>query len=297
MKRGAAARRVAIALAVAALVAVAFHPALRWLGLRWTAADGYFSHGPLVPLACLWLAWRRRAELAAALARTPAPGTWWGLALIVPALLLGAAAAYLRFDGPAALALFALLLPGLALLFGGVACLRVLAFPCAFLLFAWPLPMFAVTGAIGVLKRLVVGGSTALVNLFGAGVRAEGSFLVLPGGARLLVDDECSGLKSALALVALGAFMAGTARGLAPVARCVHFALALPVALFANVVRVTLLAALGRLGGAGLAARLHDPSTWGVYVVALAAYVLLERLLRGRGTPSPPTHANSGATG
>jgi len=84
---------------------------------------------------------------------------------------------------------------------------------------------------------------------------------VLPGGDRLLVDDECSGLRSALALVALGTYVAGTAREL-PGAR--------------------------RLGAGdpadrGEAARAwHDPSTWGVYAVAIAACVLLERALRPR---------------
>jgi EpsI family protein len=275
------------ALALAACTAVAFWPSLQWLVARWSAPDGYFSHGPLVPAASLWLAWRGRARLRAA----TGDGSWWGLAWIAPALAFGVASAWLRKDSPAALALL-FLLPGFALLFGGRERLRALAFPLAFLAFAWPFPMFAVVEAIDFLKRIVVPASCALVNLFGAGMQARGSFLLLPGGGRLLVDDECSGLKSALALVALGAFMAGTARGLGKKTRVLLCALALPIAVVANVFRVALLAAIGRVGGVAEANRWHGPSNWAVYVVAIAIYVGLERLLRGkRGVPSPPPPA------
>lgn len=280
-----------------ALTAIAFGPSLAWLVERWSASDGYFSHGPLVPVASAWLVWSGRARLRAA----TGGGSWWGLAWIAPALALGVASAWLRKDSPAALALL-FVLPGFALLFGGRARLRALAFPFAFLVFAWPLPMFAVVEAIDRLKRIVVPASCALVNLFGAGVRARGSFLLLPDGGRLLVDDECSGLKSALALVALGAFMAGTARGLGGKARVVLFALALPIAVVANVARVSLLAAIGRIGGVAEANRWHDPSSWAVYVVAIAIYVGLERLLRrkksGTAEPAPaPTLSPATASG
>lgn len=272
------ASKAAAALALAALAAAAFWPSLRWLVERWSAPDGYFSHGPLVPFAALWIAWRERERLRA----TPRRGSWWGLALLVPALALANGAALIRRDSPAALALIVLLLPGLVLLFGGRERLRLLALPLAFLLFAWPLPLIAVVGALDLLKRIVVPASCALVNLFGAGVAARGSFLLLPDGGRLLVDDECSGLKSALALVALGAFMAITARGLSRRARLLLLVLALPIALAANVVRVALLAAVGASAGAARAGQLHDASTWSVYVVAIALYLLLEWKLRRR---------------
>ena len=266
------------AIALALLAAAAFWPSLRWLVERWREPEGYYSHGPLVPLAALWIAWREREQLRA----TPRLGSWRGLALLLPALAIGTLAALLRFDSPAALALIALLLPALVLLFEGGARLRRLALPLAFLLFAWPLPSIAVVGTIDLLKRIVVPSSTALVNLFGAGVAARGSWLLLPDGGKLLIDDECSGLKSALALVALGAFMAATARGLSKRGRLVLLLLALPVALAANIVRVALLAAVGAYGGAERAGSLHDPSTWGVYLVAIALYLLFEWRLRRR---------------
>ena len=274
------------ALALAACTAVAFWPSLQWLVARWSAPDGYFSHGPLMPAASLWLAWREHARLRAA----TGDGSWWGLLWIAPALAFGVASAWLRKDSPAALALL-VLLPGFTLLLGGRERLRALALPLAFLAFAWPFPMFAVVKAIDLLKRIVVPASCALVNLFGAGMQARGSFLLLPGGGRLLVDDECSGLKSALALVALGAFMAGTARGLSRKARVFLFALALPIAVVANVFRVALLAAIGRVGGVTEANRWHGPSNWAVYVVAIAIYVGLERLLRGKRGETPPPAA------
>jgi len=265
-------------LAVAVATAAAYAPLFPWLLQRWRAPDGFFSHGPLIPLACAWIVWRRRARIAAA----AGAGEWRALAAVVPALAGLVAATALRFDSPA-LASLLLLLPGLVWLLGGPALLRQLAFPLAFLAFAVPWPMELLVDVVQGLKLSVVAASAALVNLLGAGVTASGSFLLLPGGDRLLVDDECSGLKSALALVALGTFMAGTAQGIGRGGRLLFAALALPVALAANVLRVALLAGVGRLGGAGRASDWHGPSTWGVYAVVVVAYLLLERRLR-RGT-------------
>src|SRR5262249_22423147 len=69
-------------------------------------------------------------------------------------------------------------------------------------------------------------------------------------------------------------------------------ALALPIAVAANVLRVTLLAVVARAGGVERARAWHDPSTWGVYAIVLAAYVMLERKLR---KPVPAASAPAGA--
>ena len=259
------------------LVAAAFVPLAPWIWSRWQAPDGFFSHGPLVPFAAAWLAWSRRAAFAAALA--PAQGDWRALLLAVPSLALLLGATFARVDSPAAFALL-LLAAGLAWLQHGARFLRAAAVPLGFLVFAVPWPMEFLADAVQTLKQVVVTASSALLAALGTGIRAAGSYLILPDGERLLVDDECSGLSSAIALLALGAFMAGSATTLSALRRLLLFSLALPVALIANLVRVVVLAVIGRASGAAAVGGWHDATNALVYVVAIGVFVLVERLLR-----------------
>lgn len=264
------------------LVAAAFAPLAPWIWSRWQAPDGFFSHGPLVPFAAAWLAWSRRRELAEACAQRR--GDWRALLLALPSAALLLAATFARVDSPAAFALL-LLAASLAWLLHGLRCLAALAVPLAFLAFAVPWPMEFLADAVQTLKQVVVTASSALLAAVGTGIRAAGSYLVLPSGERLLVDDECSGLSSAIALLALGAFMAGSATTLSAPRRLLLLALALPVALAANLVRVVALASIGRASGAAAVDGWHDATNALVYVVAIVAFVSAERLLR-RGEPA-----------
>jgi exosortase len=275
------ARLAALALLVA--VAAVYAPFLGWLRERFGAADGFFSHGPLVPFASAWLVWQRRRDVATAseAERAGRAGDWRGLLVVVPSLALLVGAAFVRVESLAVASLLPLL-TGLAWLLLGARATRTLLLPIAFLGFALPWPMFAVAESVERLKELVVAASTAVVDAFGAGVRASGSHLVLPSGERLLVGDECSGLASLIALLALGAFLAAAARSTPAARRWLLVALALPVALLANLLRVTTLATVGRLRGSAAVERWHDASNAIVYGSALLLLLLVERALRPR---------------
>ncbi len=264
----------------ALLLAAAFIPLAPWIWSRWQQPDGFFSHGPLVPFAAAWLAFARRKSLAEAAAE--ARGDWRGLLLALPATALLLAATFVRVDSPTVVALL-LLAAGLAWLLFGARFLRRLAVPLGFLLFAVPWPMELLADTVQSLKQVVLTASGALLGWAGTGIHAAGSFLVLPGGERLLVDDECSGLSSAIALAALGAFMAGSATTLSPARRVVLLALALPVALLSNLVRVLSLAWIGLAHGAAKVGDWHDVTNALVYALAIGGFVLAEQLLRRRG--------------
>jgi hypothetical protein len=161
---------VVAALAAVPLVvfmAVAFRPSLSWLVERWSASDGYFSHGPLVPVASAWLVWSGRARLRAA----RGGGSWWASPDRAGARArrrVGVAA-----QGLAGRARAPLRPAGLRCSSAAASAARA-RLPARVPRLAWPLPMFAVVEAIDLLKRIVVPASCALVNLFGAGVRARG---------------------------------------------------------------------------------------------------------------------------
>jgi len=262
-------------LLLGALLVLAYRPTWEWLAQRYQAADTLYAHGPLVPFASLFVVWRQRRRLA----QLRDAGSMGGLLLFLPALLLHLAGVLLRVDSLSGLSLL-LLLPGLVWLLGGRALLIGMAFPLAFLVFAWPPPLFFLAEAAQRLKEWVILAAVTVLDLVGSGVVAQGSYLLLPGGGRLLIDDTCSGMRSLVALVALGTFMAGTARDLSVPRRLALLAVSVPVALLANFLRVLLLTTLALAGGVSMAARAHDLSGYGVYVLAIGAYVLLERRLR-----------------
>lgn len=261
---------------IGAALALAYWPALSWLAGRYEAADSFYAHGPLVPLASAFLVYRKRAALCA----RARPGSWWSLAVIVPALLLHVASTGLRAGFPSGVSLWLLVVGSVWLLFGA-AVLRGAAFALAFLLFAIPLPMVLIAHAAQLLKSWVMFGAHGTLSLLQTGVTAEGSYLILPGGGQLLVDDECCGLRSLVALVALGALMAGTSAG-GSRARAMLLGLAFPIALVANLLRVLTLSFVALAGGTEAARRWHDPSGYAVYVVAIVLYVLVDRVLSRR---------------
>lgn len=274
-------RCIALALLVL-LVAMAWWPTFCWLWSRYEAPDSLYGHGPLVPLVILGLLWRDRRELAARVS----PGSAWGLPLIFAAVLVHGVALAIRVHSPSGFAL-PLLLAGLVWWLGGGALLRRLFFPLGFLLFAIPVPLFFVVRAAQMLKNLVM----ALIHLvhagLGTGLDIEGSYLVLPSGGRLLVDDECAGMRSLVALVALGVLMAGTSRDARLRDRLVVVLLALPIALFANTLRVLLLSLLALSQGVETAAAWHDPSSYAVYAVAILLYVGVERSMASKPRRKP----------
>ena len=82
----------AISLAATGLFVTLFLPTFHWMAERFRAADSFYSHGWLIPIASAWLSWQRRAALRAC----PIRPSSWGLALLVPAVVLHVVATWGR---------------------------------------------------------------------------------------------------------------------------------------------------------------------------------------------------------
>ncbi|MBM3285752.1 MAG: exosortase/archaeosortase family protein [Candidatus Eisenbacteria bacterium] len=233
-----------------------------------------YSHGFLIPPVAAWLVWRQRSWLTAEKSRAG----WRGIALLLPAAVLQIVG--LRGDVVALQGLsLVLALAGAALQIHGVSSFRRLLFPLAFLLFMLPLMPWFVHGLSYQLKVVAARGAVAIAKLMGVIVHRDGVNLLFPGGT-LEVENACSGLRSLVALLALGALFAYLAhRGV--VRRVVLFALALPIAVAANVVRIAALCVYAGIAGPQEAAgAFHTAGGYALFLIAFAMLVVSKGLLR-----------------
>lgn len=265
---------------VLGLLALIYHRTGAQLWTTWMTNDNY-SHGFLVPLVSLALVWRDRVALRALDLRPDARG------LAVIALGCALQVAGVRAD------LFALqgwsilaALFGLALTFGGARLARRLAFPILYLAFMLTFPPLLVNQLSFALKEVAVGISTRLAEALGVLYQRNGMTLYLAGG-ELRIEHPCSGLRSLLALLALGALLAGLLPA-APWRRVALFASAVPIAIAVNAVRLTLLIVVAHYAGVpAVNGALHDVSGYALYALALVLLLAVRAWLTPRSAPAP----------
>jgi exosortase len=217
-----------------ALLLLAFLPVLRWMYERWIAADSYTSHGFLVPLVSAYFVYQQRAQLMRETRRPSA----WGLVLVGCALAIFCVSGLLRvyFTSGSALVLC---LTGMLAYWGGWHWVRRLWFPLFFLVFMLPLPEVAIARANLWLKLVVARAAVAGVEAVGIPIVMNGARLQLQN-AELIVGDVCSGLRSIIALIALGVLYAHTYGGKGWMVRSALLSAVLPAAVVANVLRIFL---------------------------------------------------------
>ncbi|SCX95176.1 exosortase/archaeosortase family protein [Desulfoluna spongiiphila] len=191
-----------------------------------------FSHGYLVPLISGFLIWRRKEQLKA----LPITPSHLGLAVFGGGLLL-------FFVGTIGAELFVMrcsmlvTLAGIILFCLGRQWAKALAVPVGYLVFMIPLPSIIWNKIAFPLQLMAASGAAHALPLFGVSVFREGNVLHL-ASTTLEVVDACSGLRSLMALLALGAAFAFISP-LAPWKKWILFLSSVPVAVLVNVLRLT----------------------------------------------------------
>jgi exosortase len=247
--------------------------------------DGNYSHGFLIVPIAAYLAWERRAKLAAAAIRPSV----FGLVVLagsLAALAAGVLGAELFLSRVSMIGVL-----GGAVLFAlGWQHLRLLAFPIAFLLLMIPIPAIVFNNIAFPLQLLASKGAEFSLSAANIPVLREGNVIVL-ANTSLEVAEACSGIRSLISLVTLaivyGYFSDGRVW-----ARIVLAIAAVPVAVAANAVRVA---------GTGFAAHFYGPtvaegffhtfSGWMLFVVAFVMLFAVQRMLgigRDRTGEAPP---------
>jgi exosortase B len=239
----------------------------------WTREEGV--HGPLVLATAIWLIWRRWDEIVA----NARPGNLWLAAVVV----LVAAAIYVfgRAFGFLLLEVGALYvaLIGIAYALIGWRMLRKLWFPILYLGFAIPLPGWLLDSLTLPLKYLVSDVVTAIMSRLGYPIVQVGVTLYI-AQYQLLVEDACAGLNSIISLTAMSLFYIYLLHNASWRYALILFALVLPIAILANVVRVIILVLITYYLGDEMAqGYLHDGAGLVTFVSALLLIFLVDWIL------------------
>jgi exosortase len=232
-----------------------------------------YSHAPLIPLVSLGLIWMKRFELFAA----PRRVTTWAVSLVVLALLMYYVG-YKAEQWRLMLISLVLLLWSMPFYVWGWGVARLLMFPVGFLLFGVPLNF--ITDLTSPLKQSVSATAAGLLNLAGLAVERDGVrlFSVPHGRFQLEVADACSGINSLIALVTLATVFAYVTHQ-RQLHRWILIFASVPLALFGNLVRVTLSAVVGDQFGQGAIGTFDKFSTFVVFIPAIAALLFVDRLI------------------
>jgi exosortase len=253
------------------LTILLFAPVIRDMFKEY-AKDESMGHGFFVPIVAGYMIWQRRDELAATKLRPH----WSGWVLCLGGfflLMLGTFGAE-----------FALMRAGLMLTVYGVvlaACgppvFRLLAFPLLLLLFMIRIPQFLYGQITFPLQILASQFAEFTLSLLGIPVLREGNVLEL-ASQKLNVVEACSGIRSLLSLAFLSliyGYFAESRRWI----RAVLFVATIPIAIFANGIRVTITGILSEVKPEYAEGAFHTMEGWIIFMVALVGLLVLHKLL------------------
>jgi EpsI family protein len=233
-----------------------------------------FSYGFLIPFIAGYLAWQCRADLKS----IPVNPSLVGVFPLAFAVIVGLIGTAIGDSFTARVSMILALGSSIYLLLGR-RFLSLLLFPVCYLALMIPVPYVLTKEIAYQLRFLDAIISVNALELIGIPVYREAYFLHLPN-ITLEVADMCAGLASIFALFALGTFYVY----FLPVAARVKAVLVLstfPIAVFANLVRIIVVAVLAYfIGPVTLEMLFHRFSGTTTFLLALALLILLGEYLR-----------------
>jgi exosortase len=229
--------------------------------------DPNYSHGFLIPLVSGYLIWQHRKTLALQKINPSNWGLLWvlfGLVMYVTANI--AAELYtMRVS-------ILVVLSGIVISLFGLPTFKIVLFPIAYLLFMIPVPYIIYNLIAFPLKMFVTLQAEVLLHLISIPVLREGNVLHMATGP-LEVVDACSGMRSLISLLALGAIL-GYFTLTSNLHRGILFVSAIPIAVLTNILRVTFTGVLAHYYGQKVAEGfLHEFSGLAVFITALICLV------------------------
>jgi exosortase len=260
--------------------------------LVWT--NDTFSQIPLIPLVSLFLIYASRNEVFSDVSF----GWIAGAGLITPGLAFVVAArldaGQLSSANQASVFMFGIVLIwiGAFALFFGTRALRAARIPLLFLLFAVPIPEPLLSKLIAFLQVKSADAAEAFFALGRVPYLRRGLIFDLPG-VSIQVAEECSGIRSTLALFITTALAAALFLK-SNWSRLLLLIVVVPIAIFKNGLRIATLSTLAvYVNPAFLTGNLHHHGGVVFFLIALVPMALLLLLLerRERARPVAPARA------
>ena len=268
-------------LRVAALVAAfgwCYWPVIPGLVAQWWNEPEY-SHGILVPFISAYLIWSRWDALRAAPV-TPGHAGLGVMALATLMYIAGSVGADLFLQRTS----FVVMLAGAVLFLSGPAVLRLVLFPLAFLLLMIPLPGIVFNAVAFPLQLFAAQVASRVLELCDVPVFREGNVMHL-AAASLDVEEACSGIRSLMSLATLCIVYVYLVHK-NWISRVLLVAAVVPIAIIANVFRVTVTGLLAHYASVETAMSVfHTASGISVFLVAAAMLFGFSHLLRLSGVP------------
>jgi exosortase len=241
---------------------------------RWFTYDSYYSHGILIPVISLLLIWQKRNELRNIKAQ---PSPEWGMRLFITGIIIHLLSLLFRVYFTSGFSMI-IVLAGFILYVFGKNIMKEIVFPVAFLVFMVPLPLVSIINVSFQLKLLSTQMATAMLNVINIPAVQQGSYIRMDH-ASIVVEDVCSGLRSLIALMALGALFAYWLKA-GKVKKVALFLSSIPIALITNMLRIVALAVISEFWGTKYVPGLvEDISGLSVFVLAFLFLSQVEKLL------------------
>jgi len=256
------------------LMAVLYSYVFYWMANEWLT-NPYYSHGILIPLISGFIIYKKRIfKNLSELEEKYEPGMYifiFGMILYV----IGFIRAFLFISAIS----FLFTTTGIILYFYGKKVMESLSFPLYYLIFAMPMP-FVFLGQIALgLQRIAILSSSFLISLFGLPVTTEGSEIQLQNYS-FYVGLPCSGIYTLISLLALTTVFIY-------ILDC-HFKkklflfmITIPIAILANIIRVTLIILIANSYGLDVAMGFfHDFSSIILFIISFVFLIIIARLMK-----------------
>jgi len=253
------------ALAIPAAIALSEH--------TWSSEAG--AHGPLVLCTAAWLIWRQSDEIRT---QGVAGRGWIVAAATIVSLLLfivGEAFDVITLEAAGFYGM------GVTIFYSCFGWTQIVRnwFIFLYLLFAVPPPRSWLDALTFPLKQFVSSAATAILRPFGIPATHEGVTIYV-AQYQYLVEDACSGLNSIIGLLAISLFYIYLARGSSWRYSLFLATLAIPIAIFANILRIIILILLTEfLGDAVAQGFMHSLAGIFVFAIALGSIFAIDSLL------------------
>jgi len=259
----------------------------------WSTEQG--AHGPIVLATGIWLLLREWSK-ARPLFESP-PG-WQVAAIFTPLLALYFISRVSHIVETEGFLMYALIVATI-FSFVGLKAIKAMWFPLIYLLFVFPPPETIVAAVTNPLKVALSQGAVGMLYAIGYPIAAEGVTIQV-GQYQLLVADACAGLNSLISLSAIGLFYIYLRHHAHVRYSMLMFLAIIPVAIFANLVRILILVLLTyHAGEAAAQGFLHDFAGMTMFMTALITIFAIDHVLgllwpglKGSGEqPKPPSAA------